>query len=306
MSLPAKLPLLRSVALGVILASVLLSCPADPPDDGALVVQAKVTDIAQGELVGTNSITFKTSRIDVVHRTAAQDPTTEKTITVDTQSRTLTLDLQKGLVEQLAILPVSPGFVLEVRFVTQDVSADVAGHATVIKLPSGEQSGLKILAPEGNPFPIQRKSRTVIQANFNPNHQLNKNNGQGLIMKPTVQADLIATPNAPNTGVTPDRVVIKFKPNTSRDAISQAVAAKSATVFQEGPDLLFILSLSYPQTISDALDYYNSQSNIIFASPDFYEIDRGPLPTSILPVLRGIDPLLLRGIDPGGLPCATA
>lgn len=216
----------------------------------------------------------RTKRIEVVHRTDPADPATERLLTIDTESRAVGVPLIKDTVEQVAIIPVPAGAVSQIRFVTSGVTLVVDGLGQSVKLPSGEQTGLKINAPAGLPFVVHKKEATLVEAQFDPNRQLNHNKGQGFMLKPTLEAITVVQNREQPTGIVPDRVQVKFAPGTSRAAIDAAIAAKAATIFQEGPALFFILNLSYPTTIAETLEYLNGRPDVLFALPDFYLIDR--------------------------------
>lgn len=263
----SRLDPLRVAMLGVL---VLLSCRIDPPNEGALVVTVRILADPVGEFAGASELNFDSTRVDVVHRSDAADPSTERVLTVASGLRALDVPLHQGEVHQVAILGVPEGAVYQVRFVTAGVSLLGSAGIESVKLPSGEQTGLKFVPAEGTPFVVRAKEATTIEGQFNPNLRLNRAPGQGVMLKPTVKTVEIPSGAVGPHGVVPGRVIVSFQPGTERSIIDAVILLKG-TVRQEGPHLFFIVSLNPEVTIADALDYFSQLSIVTLASPDFYE-----------------------------------
>lgn len=257
------------IAFVLWLATLTLACQPDPPNDGALVVTVRIVADPVGELSSAQALAVDASRVDVVHRTDPSDPSTERVLTVANGPLALSVPLDQGRVQQIAILSVPAGSVSQVRFVTTAVHLAGTSSLEPVKLPSGEQTGLKFVSASGAPFTIIAQEPTTIEGRFDPNAQLNRTKGQGLMLKPTVKAVEIPRQAEGPTGVVPGRVVVSFKPGTDRALLESAILMKGS-IRQEGSHLFFILDLSPGVTISEALEFYNAQTFVDLAEPDFF------------------------------------
>lgn len=125
----------------------LFSCPRDPPGVGFLAVQVRVQSAPHGKLADLQALQFETTSIEVVHRETETSP--EQVLVVDSQEHSFTVFLEAGEVAQVTVLPVPPGLVSQVRFISR-VAALAAGETLPMKLPSGENTGLKLVARNTN------------------------------------------------------------------------------------------------------------------------------------------------------------
>lgn len=212
-----------------LLSVVLLGCPKDPPGVGFLAVQVHVLEAGTGELADLNALRFATTSIEVVHRSAPDAP--EQVLVVDAQAHDFAVVLEAGEVAQVTLLAVPPGLVSQVRFISKVAAATTAGEQPV-KLPSGENSGLKLNAPGNTPFPIVLDRLTRISGEFATNDRIVRNKGIGLLLKPTVPAVLV---QAPGTRPVPpqyavDFLYVCFKRGTTAARADQVHASLGSTV----------------------------------------------------------------------------
>ncbi len=262
---------------GAAILVVLLACrQPDPPDDGALVVRFKVTASPEPDLGGLEALRFVSERIEVVHRSKPEDESTERLLIVDRERRSASIELVEGNVEQLGVFPVPPGAVFQVRFVSESVSAVAGGQEQRVRLPSGEQTGLKLVPPKGRFFPIATREPTYIEARFDPNERMVNNRGIGFLLKPTVEAVHLARPaSREGGGIVPGQVVVGFFPGTSQRVIDEAIAAKRATVRAVGfQGTYYSLRLPPDVTIADALEFYDGRPEVEFTLPDTFLTER--------------------------------
>lgn len=259
----------RAVLLVLILAFA--ACPADPPGDGFLIINARITSPASAEVGDVSMLRFSVKRIDVVHQAIAG--TSDQVITIDSTARIFELSLTSTSVQRIALLPVPPGAVKQVRVVVSEVVGLHGDNLVPILLPSGEQTGLK-LVPEGvSSFPIEKDRNTVIEAQVDASRQLFTNRGTGLHLKPTTKT-LLTSDGAEVSPVVPGRLIVKFRAGLTRPEIEGMISALAATVFQEGRDNYFLVSLPNTITIEDAATRLSADARVVFALPDLFDTPR--------------------------------
>jgi len=112
----------------------------DPPGSGLLLLGIRTSLPAApnptlsggtGEtLAGLERISATVSRVDVVHRTTANDPSSETVITVEAKPTSFDLagDLQDTGPRMLAQLSIPVGFVFQVRLITSSLTIQLRGE----------------------------------------------------------------------------------------------------------------------------------------------------------------------------------
>lgn len=260
----------RSLQCAWLLLVALAGCPADPPGDGFLIINARITTPTSADL-DVSELRFSVKRIDVVHRAGAA--TTERVLTVDSTPRSFEISLTSTFIQRIALLPIPPGVVKQVRVVVSEVTGVRGSDLVPVLLPSGEQTGLKLI-PEGvASFPIEKDRNTVIEAQVEAGQQLFSNRGTGLRLKPTTKT-LLTSDGAEVSPVVPGRLIVKFRPGVPRSEIEGVINSLPATVFQEGRDNYFLLNLPDTITIDDAAAKMGADGRVVFALPDLFDTSR--------------------------------
>lgn len=146
------------------------SDPPAPPTHGMLIVGIRLVvpeerpplAIRPHDLDGLTSLETTITRVDVVHRTTADDPRTERVITVDNHTQTLDVapDLHDRHTRLLAFLNVPEGFVTQIRFIVRNAAITFHGERLPIKLSGQDETGEKVVPIDGVPFPIVAGERT--------------------------------------------------------------------------------------------------------------------------------------------------
>lgn len=229
-------------------------------------------------LSGLTRISATVTQVDVVHRTIANDPSTEKVITVESTPTSFDLagSLQDTSGRMLTQLSIPVGFVFQVRLITSTLSIELRGETFSVKLPSGEHTGLKIEPNDGVPFEIKSGERTAGRILFPPFDQLIRNKGNGFMMKPVVTAEHVKLLELSRIAL--DRVVVGFKPNVSAQQIAAINSRLGTTVIKKWePTNYYVLHLPTTTTLQDAVQYYDSKSEVDYALPDNLVVPRGDL-----------------------------
>lgn len=200
-----------------------INCGDDDPAMGTLII--RFLPIKAPPNVDVTAINISPKRVDVVYQPSLDSAEQILTILEPTPPVTLPIGNGESPVQQV-MLPVSPGFIPQVRFVVNGVTATVAGQETSVKLPSGPETGWKIIpCNDALPFPVVANGITYVDVGVDLKHQLVQNNGSDNLWKPvscgrvveeeTVQPQFIA-----------DQVFVMFAAGTAQttvDAIAQDI-----------------------------------------------------------------------------------
>ncbi|MBI5481284.1 MAG: DUF4382 domain-containing protein [Deltaproteobacteria bacterium] len=190
-------------------------CQQDPPGMGQLRLWVQAADFPDLEAVRAVG-----ERTEVIWSAAASG-SDEQRIQVSDQPLVVDLAGLGGNVPTFAgAYDVPAGFVKQVRLVVHDVvirfeGADQTGSFDV-KVPSGEQTGVKIVPEDpAQPFRIVAGGVTNVAVLFDPEVHLHHNRGQGWMMKPVIPGREI--PQPPRIDRHPTRVVVALEPGATRD-----------------------------------------------------------------------------------------
>lgn len=242
-----------------------------PPDDPFIIAIAPLP-LAGTPLDGALSLHGSVTRVDVVHRATADDAMTEKVITVFEGATPIEFSIDLTIPYRpttVAVLEVPPGYVSQVRFVTFDGSVTFPSGSRPVKIPSGEQSGLKLVptAPE-TAFRSQAGAITAILADLDGGRQIVENKGQGLLFKPVLRGHTVAPSDiAPN--IINNQVRVRFKDGTSRaeiDAAIQRFDARTRVLSGLG-GVYFALEIERPLLLSDAMRYFDGLAIVDYTNP---------------------------------------
>jgi Subtilase family/Domain of unknown function (DUF4382) len=198
------------------------------------------------------------TRVDVLHRSDCNDGSTESVRTVSTSALTIHFVAGASTARRLvAKLNVSPGCIEQVRFIMHSMTVTIGGQALPVKMPSGQQTGIKIVPDSGEPpFPILTDQTTTILTDYDPNEKIVLNKGQGAIEKPVLEARVIPNESGEaSTGFINDEVIATFDPSTS-DAYIGGVLGFVCSYFKDGfadPRNYYTLKLVNSADLFDAI-----------------------------------------------------
>lgn len=245
---------------------LLLGC-GDPPGDPVLVIElvadnSRATDVT--------ALGFSPQRVELV---LSDTPTgTREVVTIpDSSGKTLTLAFDATHVARNTVTFFVPkaGFVHQIRFIEDGVT--VIGPppgATIARVPSGPQTGIKISPIDGIPFELQRNKTTHVEASFDVAHQINRPQGDGFHFKPSLQARLIQPPAPLN--VTTDEVVVRFKNGTSDAAVEAAIRAFDPRTYSSlvlEPSLkLHLVVIPHDKALIDAINFFQARPEVSWAT----------------------------------------
>src|SRR5262249_18718622 len=133
-----------------------------------------------------------------------------------------------------AQLPVPAGCIMQIRMITDAMQISLNGNPQDVKVPSGSQTGIKIVpVDESKPFTVATNATTLVRVEYNPTTALVFNQPQGVIEKPI----LIGTQLDPDLaiGVVLDQLVLTFEPGTSQSDIASLVASAGDAILAQYP-----------------------------------------------------------------------
>jgi len=263
--------------------------PPPPPAQGAFLLGIRTVlpvdpdPVLSGgmneTLAGLDGLRAKIVRVDVVHRTDAADPSTERVITVEAATHDILFqgDLQEIAPRQIGFFNVPVGFVFQVRLIVAEATITLSGTEHTVTVPSGAQTGFKVEPIDGVPFEIKDDERTAARIVFEPFNQLIHNRGQGFMMKPVLLAEHVTLEEL--SPILLDRIVVRFKNGVSAASIASVNASIGATVIDfDGPTNYYLLRLPTSISLEGALSFYTGRSDVAFTLPDTVIYDRQVIP----------------------------
>jgi hypothetical protein len=251
--------------------------PNDPPGDGYLVLSLTTANLVGTAFANLGPVEVNIIRTDVVHRSVCTDPNTETVLTVSNQPYTAILspgstNVQRRLTPQL---PVPAGCVMQVRGIIGSMTAALSNKTEPVKLPSGTQTGLKIVPiDETKPFTITANATTLVRVDYDPNQSLVFNKGQGFLEKPVLEG--VQLDSSFTLGVILDEVVLTFDPKMSDAAIASVVASGGGTIKSNYPHGFVTVKLPNTDELVDRTTFYSQQSGVLVAVPNTLVDLQGP------------------------------
>jgi subtilisin family serine protease len=241
----------------------------DPPGDGfvALTVRADnvgATDVAELEI--------RASRLEVLISNTPDGEVRRHEVASAAGARVLLQFGSENLSFATVAFAAPKGFLHQIRIITDGVV--VRGPATssgsaLAKLPSGAQTGLKVVPDDGTPFEIREGLTTSIGTSFAVASQLRRPPGQGLLFQPTLKAVLMAGPNV--LPFVPGQVVVRFKDNvssTDRDReIARFDSRSTVLVVLEPGFNMVAVSVPEDRNLLDALTFFGGSDKVEWTLP---------------------------------------
>ncbi len=258
----------RAMVFSVVLALGSGCDGADPPGDGVLLITVVSADLAGTELEGLESLRFVSTRAEVIHRTACEDPATERRLVVAVDRATTDLVTERPNVASIvAKLPVPAGCVMQVRFIAEELTGWLEGDQVPVRIPSGPQTGIKIVPTEGEPpFRIEGSKTTAVRIEYDPSEKLVVNRGQGYIEKPVLEARVV-DPNFA-VGFVLDEIIVAMEVGTPQDAIEAAAAGIGGTIAFQHPRHVATIRLPNTDMMRDAIDHFDDVDGVVVCRPN--------------------------------------
>jgi len=250
----------------------------DPPGDGFLLITVVSEDVTGTPLEGLRSITASGTRVDVVHRVDCDAPETESVRTVVDTAQTVQLISDAENVPRFVTrFPVPAGCVEQVRLITQGVELLLDGDRIAGRVPSGPHTGIKVVPEDDGPaFPIREGETTAIRIEYDPNDRLVINRGQGVLQKPVLEAEQVASEFA--LGVVTDEVVLTFKESTSDDRIRDIVRRGDASIIRRYPRNYVTVRIKPDADLRDKIVFFAKRDAVIASLPNTLVDNQGPNP----------------------------
>ena len=261
----------------------------DPPGDGFLLIQVMTPDLTGTPLANIGAVEVQSPRVDVVHRSDCSNPSTEKVLTVSSTPTTIILNAGKPNIPALVggQVAVPPGCVLQIRVITDSMQVTLGGTPGATKVPSGPQTGIKIIPiDESKPFTVVKDKTTLVRVNYDPNESLVINKGQGIIEKPVLRGTQVDPELA--IGVVLDEVVLTFDKGTSQADIQNLVTSAGDTIIAQYPHEFVTVKLPNTGVLRDRINFYTGKSHVKIALPNTLLALQGP---NAFPVGTPNDPL---------------
>jgi len=225
--------------------------PVPFPSTGALLVTMETFDDAT-----YNSLTFKTSMVEVIW-SPTSDGTNSQKITVDTANRTFVFPAQ-GAKFPIAQYEIPEGYVHQIRMYPESITISYLGVSYPIFLPSGEQTGFKIVPEYKEPYFVEHNGTTSIKVNFNFPDRIVKTGGKHeFILHPTVPSVIVLPEELPS--IDPDIVLLITKSGVTYSQVEQACQQVGAVIKKNFPPMrMYEIKLPPRLAIKDGVDYFNS------------------------------------------------
>jgi subtilisin family serine protease len=172
----------------VVVSVCCVSCDGgDPPTEGTLILLVRPF-----VLEGFNGLEFTSERVEFIVSDTVDGPERRVVANIPGPQTLRLTGAADVLPEILAELRAPVGFIHQIRFVVTDVLVVLSGEFIPVRVPSGPQTGLKILPKEsGTPYRIEENHNTFVEVRYDPLMQLIQNRGVGEIEKPTVEGEQI-------------------------------------------------------------------------------------------------------------------
>ena len=240
---------------------------------GFLVVGVESGPTDGTPLAGLRGIHADVRRVEVILRSVADDPATERRVTVQgTPASVELLGLDERIPRVIGRFVVPAGFVTQIRLVTQGEHAvvlNIAGTQSGAKLPSGPQTGLKIEPLDGVPFEVRAGKTTGVKVLLEPARQVLHNDGIGFLIHPTIPA--VAVDPDTLTSFVDGQAIVRFRDGVGLDRQAELIAAFGATVLRHDPPTnYYLLDLPDDKTVRQALEFYLAESDVKYALPNFF------------------------------------
>lgn len=254
---------------------LLSGCGKDPPGG---IVQIS---IESQTFPGLQTLDMEVTSVEVVHQETLGDPETSISLTAE-GSQTLRLVTSRGGYPRLVGQYELPaGFVSQFRFVLASSTMVRDGVESRVKLPSGPQTGLKLISTTGEPFVVEVGKTTRINMFFDSERQIIENSGTGTILKPVVRGEQLPPLDSTNR-VIPNEVIVDFVDTLLPEDIDAINDELGVTILQEIlPGNSFTLSLPDGVSFQDAIAFYSDRAEVEWVIPQYIFSFRATIPNDL-------------------------
>lgn len=261
----------RYIGLAILLGGALSACgdtTVDPPTNGsvALFYDVNVDDLDAG-LEDLASIEIRSVLLTAKWHDGAG---TSDEVVLSGAPPAQLLPAENRIVFG-PTFEIAPGYVTQLRAYLGEVVLEFGdGHSETVRVPSGEQTGWKIVVdeeeyPDG--YPIGSREVTGILLDIDVEELLHTN-AHGWQARPTIQSSLYSV--AEQQGYEPDKIVVVFAPGTAQPDIDAIVAGGGFLVdwaYRGGSPLLYKLDLAPNTDLQQAHSYLRGFSEVVAAAP---------------------------------------
>ena len=259
-------------------------CDHDPPGTGIIKLYVQAVEVE-----GLTSLSVKGVRTDVV--LSDEEYGEERLVTVGPDPLSVNL---VGLADRIPTLvgmyEVPAGYVHQIRFITDEAMVAIDGETFSVKIPSGPQTGVKVVPENEVPFHIVEDDVKHIAILFDPDQYLLHNQGIGYHLKPVVPAMEIEEPELPN--YVPGRLIVRFEEDTPMDEVENLCSGlcsdddACASVFKSlRLHDAYLFALPDGVSVSEGFNYFRLEKPpVSFVLPQYLVFGQA---TEITPVQPG-------------------
>lgn len=256
----------------------------DPPADGFL----ELSIVARNE--GADDVTQLRVAPTAVHVVWSDSPAGERHVVPLELGEPLVLDLHfvDGVARQKVTFAVRAGFVHQLRLITGAVelfgpvaasppscrsrgverpTCPPASEGRVLaRVPSGQQTGIKVEPEDGEAFEVSEGLTTSILVDFLLRDNLIRPPGTGFLFTPTLEATLLRAAESPPTR--PGQIVVRFRDDVTageRAAVIDGFAGAEELYRVRGAPNLFVVHVPVAH-FTDGLQHFTVSDKVLFAT----------------------------------------
>jgi len=218
---------------------------------------------------GLSSLSLHTTRVEVV---ISGVPGGEEEILVinsepDTASLVGFASVTPGLFSMYTIY--REGYISQIRFIVDYAEATVGPDTYAVDIPSGAQTGEKVIAADQT-IQIIDGAQTSVTIRLDVEHSVLQNAGQGYKLKPVIKAESGVTTALPIDEYVPNQVTALFSETATQAEIEGLVSQMSATVVSANPYFPFyVLQLPSSTSVEDAKAFLNASPLVRVSVPNY-------------------------------------
>jgi len=246
-----------------------VGCGEDPPGlTSIIVIGVDSCRSTSTELETLQALRLDSQKVEVIW--SEEKNGEQERVVIDTQQ--LSAEFHNADVEFIiGQFAAPPGFIHQVRFILSDAASKVSGQEEELdlKTPSGEQSGLKLVPMNSEPFVTKNEGTTFLKAQFKFDERVVRQGNGRFLLKPTIptiQAEIS------DEGYNPNVLWVQFNPGVTRSQIDDLNAEHIVIVTHAYPSLgnRYRLRLPVDFAIEDAYEFYEGRSEVDHVAPAAY------------------------------------
>ena len=196
-----------------------------PPDPGTLEIF-----VATVPYPGLTQLSFTVKRVEVIW-SATLDGEEERIVLSEDVREMNLLGLASITPERFASYTLEPGFVHQLRLVLEDASGTIGQEVVEVKVPSGPQTGEKVIPAEGDIAEIRDQEITKITVSLDVEHTLLHNRGRGYIVKPVINYELGESGKLLTDAYEEGKILLWFTQDATDDDIQGVVDELGGSVY---------------------------------------------------------------------------